>query len=128
LPYKHEIRPAEGFAVLVGWGHTDHAESRRAMHAVVLDPAFKHGLGLLVDVRDLTAIPSAAEAQKFAAFLEEMLPRKIGRLGIVTRGSLSFGMGRLLASLVEMRTGAPMNVFDDVPPAISWLTGHRAQG
>ena len=122
MPYQHEIVGSSNFARVVGWGDTDHAESVAALQKVVADPRFRPGLGLLVDLRKLTTVPTPDQARAFTAELARVIPRRISRLGLVMTDAPAFGMGRMLATLMRLQTGVDVSVFKEIEPAELWMT------
>ena len=122
MPYRHEIMGGSSFARVVGWGDTDHAESVAALRKVVADPQFRTGLGLLVDLRGLTTVPTPDEARAFTTELTRVIPKRVSRLGLVMKDAPAFGMGRMLATLMRLQTGVDVSVFKEIEPAELWMT------
>jgi hypothetical protein len=96
------------------------------MRALVSDPKFRPGIGLIVDhtnvdVSALTAADIEQVADLRARFAGNVAPRAAG---IVGPGSpMRYGLGRMFEALVELQAGTDITLFETVEEAIAWLRG-----
>jgi hypothetical protein len=96
------------------------------MRALVSDPKFRPGIGLIVDHTnvDLSAL-TAADIEQVAdlrtRFAGNVAPRAAG---VVGPGSpMRYGLGRMFEAFVELQPGADITLFETVEEAIAWLRG-----
>ena len=78
------------------------------------------GSCLLIDIRDLTALPNRPEAGAIADALANVQVVRNYRIAILTQSGAQFGVARMVASLAELR-GARMGVFTVEDEALEWL-------
>jgi hypothetical protein len=96
------------------------------MTALVSDPKFRQGVGLIVDHTnvDISAL-TAAEIEQAAdlrtRFAGDVVPRAAG---VVGPGSpMRYGLGRMFEAFVELQPGTDITLFETVEEAIAWLRG-----
>jgi hypothetical protein len=116
--YSYQINEAENLVSVFVSGAVDLPSSRELLVAVTGDARFNPTLNFLVDVRDMTASPSASDLRQFADFLGQM--KTLGRFGVVAAPGVQYGMGRMIATLAGLRD-IRMGVFRDEARARAWL-------
>ena len=99
--------------------------------AILEDPAYRSGMGLIYDVRRRTSVPEAVEVQQTVSYLASR-GKEIGRSrwALVVNTEAGFGMGRMAGALLESTsaTRAPGSmltgrVFRDLADAEAWVRG-----
>ena len=96
------------------------------MRALVSDPKFRPGIGLIVDHTnvDVSAL-TAADIEKVANLRTRFAGNVALRAaGVVGPGSpLRYGLGRMFEAFVELQPGTDIALFETVEEAIAWLRG-----
>ena len=106
-------------------------EWRPVIEAVLKDPAYRAGMGLIYDVRRRVRVPETTEIQQTVSFLASRA-HEIGRSrwAVVVSSTAGFGMGRMAGALLDssadtrpqgsLVTGG---VFRDLAEAEAWVRG-----
>jgi hypothetical protein len=130
VPLTYSIHP-ERSLVVVTRTHTASADEwERFMAQIMSDPAFVRGLNLVDDSRAVTAVPSRAEVERAARWIND----HAGELGparwaiVVAPSALAaFGMVRVAEALTS-GSGISLRPFTDLAAAYAWVnrTADRA--
>jgi hypothetical protein len=78
------------------------------------------GASVLIDIRDLTELPSRGEAGAIADGLATVQVVGGHRMAILARAGAQFGVARMVSSLAELR-GASLGAFTEEGEALQWL-------
>lgn len=96
-------------------------EWREALEAVLADPRYRPGMGLVHDRRKLAWVPTT---EQVTAATNHIAGRSMAigkaRWGLVVAGAAGFGMGRMAEILLE-RTSVTLGVFRDLDEAEAWV-------
>jgi hypothetical protein len=96
------------------------------MRALVSDPKFRPGIGLIVDHTnvDLSAL-TAADIEQVADLRTRFAGGIAARAaGVVGPGSpMRYGLGRMFEAFVESQSGTDITLFETVEEAMAWLRG-----
>lgn len=102
-----------------GGSFADHVA---ALNELAGGPALMPGIPVLLDARDVTLLPNAAEAEVLAGLLANQRVLGRHRVAVVVRAGTQYGVARMVCTLAELR-GADAKVFTEEPQALSWLVG-----
>jgi hypothetical protein len=116
--YSYEINEAENLVSVLVSGAVDLSSSRQLLAVATGDARFNPAFNFLVDVREMTATPSAGDLRQFADLLGQV--KTLGRIGVVAAPGVQYGMGRMIATLAGLRD-IRMDVFRDEVSARAWL-------
>jgi hypothetical protein len=112
-------------------GDSGVAERISTIEAVLADPAYRSGMGLIYDVRRRTNVPEAVEIQQTVAYLASR-GKEIGRSrwALVVNTEAAFGMGRMAGAMLESTSATWASgslltgrVFRDLAEAEAWVRG-----
>ncbi len=88
------------------------ADVREALDRAIASPEFRGPLCLFADARESTSNPSAAEVTDTALYLASIREHFLPTWILVVRGSLRFGLARML-SVFTQRHGIDLRVHRD---------------
>ena len=90
------------------------------------DPAFDPSMHRLMDLREVTALPSSEEIRSLANFARNKAPVvETARMAIIAPGDLAFGVSMMFKAFVGY--GERLIVVRDEQEAMDWLTrAHRS--
>ncbi len=106
-------------------GPIDFREILAAFVTIVERPDFEPHFSVLIDAREIEFTPSGFEIEQFARQLGRFKRDIQGRVAILVKGNLHFGLARMTCSVAEAN-GFPMRPFTDLEQARSWLDGADA--
>ena len=96
------------------------------MRALISDPKFRPGVGLIVDHTnvDISAL-TAADIEQAADLRTRLAGNVVPRAaGVVGPGSpMRYGLGRMFEAFVELQPGTDITLFETVEEAKAWLRG-----
>lgn len=101
-------------------GVVTYAEVYKAIDDIMAHPAQVAGRKILVDGREVTGVPSAAELRMIAHDIKPLIAAGIGPMAIVTSRPLVYGVARMFAVFAEVY-GMDVQVFYQVDDASRWL-------
>ena len=125
MSYTWTIDPSRGRATVIGTGAPTIIETEAAVLHLARDPAFRPGYGVLLDVRDMSYIPSWADAQAYQRLFAGLRTTYAGGLALVVRGTAPYGVARMLSVMFEF-IGVQLGAFQELGEASAWLD-RRAQ-
>jgi len=118
---KHGFDDSDRYAFFVADAEGGYAEWEGAMRAIVSDPRYRQGMGLLADHRAQRSILRDGIARR-GFFVEENRGVAPGsRCAVVTSPGFNFGMARMAKVMMD-RGKVEFGVFDDIDEAREWLT------
>ncbi len=119
MPFTYQIE-SNGYIVRVTGTDKGSLESARDTFANIVHDANLHQpFGLLIDVRELSNVPSQAESESISKF--SALGDGIKHFtALLVRQGIQYGIARTIQMLSELR-GAQIDVFTDEPAAQYWL-------
>lgn len=88
-----------------------------AAQLAAMEPSVR---SLLIDVRELTEVPSRAEALEITDALVSVQALGRRRVAMLARAGALFGVVRMVCTLADMR-GALVGAFTDEESALDWL-------
>lgn len=123
MPISYEVDPTAGLIRVKASGDIHPREVFRHLDQLASDPALGPGLGVLVDVREMTRAPTAEEFKVIApAYGAAGRGRFEGtRRAFVVSTPLMFGAARQFAVAAEP-WGVEIRPFYHETDAIAWLT------
>ncbi len=101
-------------------GPMDFRESLAAGVTLTKRPDFQPHYGVLADLREIEFAPSAPEIEHFGRALARFKESFQGRIAVLVKGQLMFGLARMTCSVAEAN-GFPMRPFTDLEEACAWL-------
>jgi hypothetical protein len=105
--------------LVTAYGSGDAQEGRRVVTELAANPHLTTRGRVLIDLRQLTYIPSPAEARMFGNLFASNLPGH--RIALVAPEGVAFGMARIVEQLSELHGGGALATFTDVDEAVVWL-------
>lgn len=126
MPMSHSIEA--GLVVIRVSGTVDNEDHRLCFDAMLADPEFHPGMGvLLFDTGGLYA-PSSQEAQELVAIVSDFQKnRNMGPFAVVVSGTFHWGVGRMLAAYALIDK-TRFRVFRSEAAARAWLSSSGATG
>jgi len=118
--YTWTIDAHRGRATVVGTGAPTIIETEAAVVHLARDPAFRPGYGVLLDVRDMTYIPSWADAQAYQRLFMDLRSTYTGGIALVVRGTAPYGVARMLSVMLGF-IGVQLGAFTEADDASAWL-------
>ena len=117
------VDPALRIGIMRYDGNASVEEWQSALDAILADPSYQPGFGILVDRRKATSAQTADFIRQTAAHIEKNLPRLTGsRWAAVVTEPAQYGMIRMGQVLADSWP-ITVEIFDDVEVARAWLTG-----
>jgi len=120
MSYTWTIDTRRGRATVVGTGAPTIAETEAAVLGLAADPAFRPGYGVLLDVRDMTYIPSWADAQAYQRLFAGLRTTYTGGIALLVRGTAPYGVARMLSVRLGF-VGVQLGAFLEPGEATAWL-------
>ena len=120
MSYTWTIDPHRGRATVIGTGAPTIVETEAAVLQLAHDPAFRPGYGVLLDVRDMTYIPSWADAQAYQRLFTGLRTTYTGGIALVVRGTAPYGVARMLSVMFGF-IGVQLGAFTELGEATAWL-------
>lgn len=118
--YTWTIDPHRGRATVIGNGAPTIVETEAAVLRLARDPAFRPGYGVLLDMRELTYIPSWADAQAYQRLFSGLRTTYTGGIALVVRGTAPYGVARMLSVMFGF-IGVQLGAFTEMGEAVAWL-------
>lgn len=87
------------------------------------DPDFDPGMHRLMDLREVTGLPSSEDIRSLAVFARTKAPVETARMAILASSDLAFGVSMMFKAFVGY--GERLIVVRDENEAIAWLTAAR---
>jgi hypothetical protein len=120
MSYTWTVDTRRGRATVVGTGAPTILETESAVLRLSRDPAFRTGYGVLLDVRDMSYIPSWADAQSYQRLFADLRTTYSGGIALVVRGTAPYGVARMLSVMFEF-VGVKLGAFTELNEATAWL-------
>jgi len=83
------------------------------------DPDFEPSMHRLMDLRDVTQLPSSDDIRSLAAFARTKAPVETARMAIIASSDLAFGVSMMFKAFVGY--GERLIVVRDEAEAVDWL-------
>jgi hypothetical protein len=83
------------------------------------DPEFDPSMHRLMDLREVTHLPSSADIRSLATFVRTKAPTETARMAILASSDLAFGVSMMFKAFVGY--GARLLVVRDEAEATAWL-------
>ncbi len=123
MPLTYSIHPERSLVIVTRTHGARSDEWERFMTQIMADPAFVRGLNLVEDSRAVTAVPSRADVERAARWIND----HAGDLGparwavVVAPSALAaFGMVRVAEALTS-GSGIILRPFTDLSAAYAWV-------
>jgi len=103
-------------------GATTTKEIAEMLLSIATDPEYSRSYNILSDLRELTSVFSYQEIQVLADKLPD--PGELAgktRSAVLVAQNVTYGMGRIWASITENMTVAQAQVFRSLAEALEWL-------
>ena len=120
MSYRWTIDPRRGRATVVGTGAPTIIETEAAVLQLARDPGFRPGYGVLLDVRDMSYIPSWADAQAYQRLFAGLRKTYTGGLAVVVSGTAPYGVARMMSVMFGF-IGVQLGAFTELGEATAWL-------
>ncbi len=120
MSYTWTIDPHRGRATVIGTGAPTIVETEAAVLHLARDPAFRPGYGVLLDVRDMSYIPSWTDAQAYQRLFTGLRTTYTGGIALVVRGTAPYGVARMLSVMFGF-IGVQLGAFTELGEATAWL-------
>ncbi|MEO5567924.1 MAG: STAS/SEC14 domain-containing protein [Gemmatimonadaceae bacterium] len=88
------------------------------------DPDFDPAMHRLMDLREVTGLPSSDDIRSLATFARTKAPVETARMAILASSDLAFGVSMMFKAFVGY--GERLVVVRDENEAMAWLTGGRS--
>lgn len=117
---SYEINPTQQrlHIRLSGWLTSE--EIRGAIEDITADPRFDARFSALIDLSELTRVPSVAELRDIATVIRAAAQPTKARRALVTDSGVFFNLAELFATFVA-NAGTRYRVFRQVADAEAWL-------
>ena len=83
------------------------------------DPDFRPSMHRVMDLSDVTQLPSSEDIRSLAAFARTKAPLETARMAIIASSDLAFGVSMMFKAFVGY--GERLIVFRDEGEAMDWL-------
>jgi hypothetical protein len=120
MSYTWTIDARRGRATVVGTGAPTMSETEAAVLHLARDPGFRPGYGVLLDVRDMSYIPSWADAQAYQRLFAGLRATYTGGLALVVSGTAPYGVARMMSVMFGF-IGVQLGAFTELGEATAWL-------
>ena len=116
---KYRIVRSHGTDVLSVADILEYFEASRA------DPDYEESMHRLMDLRDVSQLPSSEDIRSLAVFARTKAPVESARMAILAPSDLAFGVSMMFKAFVGY--GERLIVVRDESEAMNWLTSaHRS--
>jgi hypothetical protein len=115
VPFQYEIEGVPTVAVITAEGAVTLQEWESAMARLISDPAFGNDTPILLDARNVEALPDAGGPAVIAIRWRALVPRSRG--AIVTDSDVAYAAACQVQSITDGRVRA----FRERQPALDWL-------
>ena len=114
---------SQGFVYVVSDEHWTLEEWMTSVDALLADPRYEPGMGLLHDRRRTARTPFSQEVRAAVDFIRARADA-LGkaRWGLVVEGLAGYGMGRMAEALID-GSSIELRVFRDLAVAEAWVRG-----
>jgi len=120
MSYTWTIDAHRGRVTVVGTGAPAITATEAAVLHLARDPAFRPGYGVLLDVREMSYIPSWADAQAYQRLFAGLRSTYTGGIALVVNGTAPYGVARMLSVMLGF-VGVQLGAFTDLANAAAWL-------
>ena len=122
-PVSTKIDAKAGVVVNTVSGKLTAAAFTATLRALIDNPEFQPGMGIVWDLRRGTVIGLKADEIKGVVYYvaNRVEARGRGRLAIVVSQDVDYGIGRMFAAYAE-QTGIERRVFRDLEEAVHWAS------
>ena len=119
MSFSYNIEANGHIVRIVGTDQGSLEAARDTFARLITDPNLHQPIGLLIDVRGLSNIPSREESESLSKFA------KVGDhvqhvTALLVKRGIQYGIARMIQLFSELR-GAQINIFIDEPSAQYWL-------
>ena len=125
MPITYQIDPPNRLLHTTCRGHVVLAEALEHFDQLERDVSEPVRLDVLLDLREVTSVPEAAQLRTVADRIGHVRALAFGACAIVTDSDAMFGMSRMFEVFAEKHFSA-MHVFRDHDAAQAWLSEVRA--
>lgn len=94
-------------------------EANAAVLEATEDERYEAGMAFVVDAREATANPLAAEISRGADFLGDFRDRILGRYAVAVSSEVHYGLARMFAAYAS-DYGLEVQVFRSMDEALAW--------
>ena len=84
------------------------------------DPNYEESMGRIMDLREVTQLPSSEDVRSLAAFARSKAPVPDARMAIIAPSDLAFGVSMMFKAFVGY--GERLLVVRDEQEAMAWVT------
>lgn len=121
-PLRYSIHTSARYVEVIYLSDPTSEQWYGAMKAVLADPKYQSGFGVLLDRRSVTSPPTTEYIKKCVRFISDH--REViggGRWAVVTSDLGTYGMGRMAEQLLENQDC--LRAFRSIDEAQMWLFG-----
>lgn len=119
MPLKFQVDATHGIVRSVGSGTLSTADLQGYFAATRADPQFDPAMHRLMDLREVTQLPSSDDIRSLAAFARTKAPTETARMAIIAPSDLAFGVSMMFKAFVGY--GDRLVVVRDEAEALAWL-------
>lgn len=120
MPLTYEVDREHRLVRSHGSGHLTMADLLDYFAATRADPAYEENMHRLMDLREVTQLPSSDDIRALAAFARTKAPVANARMAILASSDLAFGVSMMFKAFVGY--GERLIVVRDEAEATAWLT------
>jgi hypothetical protein len=120
--HGYKIDKDLGLLVIKYEGKTTIAQIAEMLARIIKDPDYSRGLNILSDLRELTSSYTYEQMHSVVdGFPDPGELVSTTKSAVVVSKEVTYGMGRIWASITEDRTVATAQVFRNMDDALKWL-------
>lgn len=125
MPLTYRVDTTHGIVRSHGSGTLTMDELLGYFEASRADPHYHESMHRLMDLREVTHLPSSEDIRALAAFARTKAPVETARMAILASSDLAFGVSMMFKAFVGY--GERLIVVRDEREAMDWLTkAHRS--
>ena len=119
MPLTFEVDRSQGVVRSHGSGKLTSADLLQYFADTRADPDYEPTMHRVMDLRDVTQLPSSDEIRSLATFARTKAPVETARMAIIASSDLAFGVSMMFKGFVGY--GERLIVVRDESEAMAWL-------
>lgn len=121
MPLSYRVDKTQQIVRSFGSGVLSVNDLLQYFAATRADPDFDPSMHRLMDLRDVTQLPSSEDIRSLALFARSRAPDDTARMAILASSDLAFGVSMMFKAFVGY--GSRLIVVRDEDEAFGWLAG-----
>lgn len=122
MPFVIDFDPIEQLTHVRAFGDGNFHEGQEMIRVIIAHPDTKSGIPVLLDIRELSFIPSSQEAEQFAREMAGSLSARHANIAVVANDGGNFSIAKQI-EVAALSLGASFHAFVSMEVAKRWL--HR---